>query len=82
LVIRRLPKSDPKWFRFPGHAAALEDHFRGHTMLRHLASAESYRRFIRRMHSLFSDARAARAGGDSAALPFGCKGLMTPPRLC
>ena len=48
-TFRRLEKSDPDWFRFPNFARELQEHFRRRGLLRHLMTAEPYRRIWLRL---------------------------------
>lgn len=48
-VFRRLETPNPDWFRFPDHAAELEKKFRESGLLKHLLTADPYRRAWRRL---------------------------------
>jgi hypothetical protein len=61
-VFKRLDTPKTDWFRFPNHAAALQEKFRNASLAKHLLSAEPYRRAWQRLRRKLGERKLKNAG--------------------
>lgn len=61
-IFRRIEQPKDDWFRFPNHAAELQQKFRNSTLSRHLMSASPYRRAWARLKRKLSERKLKKSG--------------------